>query len=100
MKGIRSMTRKTDKERQAIWFAIWQRVYSADVPPDRLTDADLYGIARLLGVDFDEPEPVAIQDELRAILALLDGLTEQWGDEAVFRRARDRLRKVIGEGTE
>ena len=98
------MNRKADEERQALWFAIWQRVYVADNVPDRLTDADLYGIARLLGVDFDapadEPEPIAIQDELRSILALLDGLTEQWGDEGVFRRARDRLRKVVGEGAE
>jgi hypothetical protein len=39
----------------------------------------------------------AVLDELRTILALLDGLAEQLGDEGVFRTARDRLRKVVGE---
>jgi hypothetical protein len=55
--------------------------------------------AKAVDAPADEPEPIATQDELRAILSLLDGLAGQWGDEAVFRRARDRLRKVIGEET-
>ena len=33
--------------------------------------------------------------EVTSVLELLDGLAEQWGDEAVFRRCRDRLRKVV-----
>lgn len=33
--------------------------------------------------------------EVKSVLALLDGLAEQWGDEAVFRRCRDRLRAVV-----
>jgi len=32
--------------------------------------------------------------EAREVLALLDGLADQWGDEAVFRRCRDRLRAM------
>lgn len=35
--------------------------------------------------------------EVKSVLELLDGLAEQWGDEAVFRRCRDRLRAVIRE---
>lgn len=35
--------------------------------------------------------------EVAAVLYLMDGLAEQWGDEAVFRRCRDRLRKMIGD---
>ena len=33
--------------------------------------------------------------EVRVVLTLLDGLADQWGDEAVFRRCRDRLRAVV-----
>ena len=32
--------------------------------------------------------------EMRVVLTLLDGLADQWGDEAVFRRCRDRLRAL------
>jgi len=35
--------------------------------------------------------------EVTSVLELLDSLAEQWGDEAVFRRCRDRLRAVIRE---
>lgn len=35
--------------------------------------------------------------EVASVLSLLDGLADQWGDEAVFRRCRDRLRKSIEE---
>lgn len=38
-----------------------------------------------------------VADEVSSVLQLLDGLAEQWGDEAVFRRCRDRLRKVVNE---
>ena len=47
------MNRKPDEERQALWDRIYCRVYNADRPPDNLTDADLYGLARLLGVEFE-----------------------------------------------
>lgn len=36
-----------------------------------------------------------VVDEVASVLALMDGLAEQWGDEAVFRRCRDRLRKLV-----
>lgn len=32
--------------------------------------------------------------EVRSVLEQMDELAEQWGDEAVFRRCRDRLRRV------
>lgn len=38
-----------------------------------------------------------VVDEVSSVLQLLDGLAEQWRDEAVFRRCRDRLRKVVNE---
>lgn len=34
-------------------------------------------------------------DEAETVLRLMDGLAEQWGDEAVFRRCRDRLRAAV-----
>jgi hypothetical protein len=34
-------------------------------------------------------------NEVSSVLQLLDGLAEQWGDEAVFRRCRDRLRELV-----
>ena len=33
-------------------------------------------------------------DEVSSVLELMDGLATQWGDEAVFRRCRDRLRAL------
>lgn len=33
--------------------------------------------------------------EVRSVLGELDHLAEVWGDEGVFRRCRDRLRKVL-----
>ena len=50
------MNRKTDAERQALWELIWWKVGETPEPPDRLTDADLYGLARLLGVEFEGEE--------------------------------------------
>ena len=41
-----------------------------------------------------------VHAELRTILVLLDGLATQWGDEGVFRRCRDRLRKVVGDAND
>ena len=35
--------------------------------------------------------------EVKSVLAELDHLAEVWGDEGVFRRCRDRLRKVLGQ---
>lgn len=47
---------------------------------------------------FDASEKLQeLREEVASVLALLDGLAEQWGDEAVFRRCRDRLRKAIEE---
>lgn len=34
-------------------------------------------------------------NEIRSVLLLMDGLAEQWGDEGVFRRCRDRLRALV-----
>ena len=46
--------RKTRGERITLWYAIWDTIEKHQlVPPDRLTDADLYGLARLLGVEFE-----------------------------------------------
>ena len=36
-----------------------------------------------------------VQPEIQSILQLMDGLAEQWGDEGVFRRCRDRLRALV-----
>ena len=36
-------------------------------------------------------------NEVASVLMLMDGLAEQWGDEGVFRRCRDRLRKLVGD---
>ncbi len=47
---------------------------------------------------FDASEKLQeLREEVASVLSLLDGLAEQWGDEAVFRRCRDRLRKAIEE---
>jgi hypothetical protein len=35
------------------------------------------------------------RNEVTSVLQLLDGLAGQWGDEAVFRRCRDRLRELL-----
>jgi hypothetical protein len=35
------------------------------------------------------------RNEVTSVLELLDGLADQWGDEAVFRRCRDRLRELV-----
>ena len=73
---------------------------------DRQTDADLVESMRSF-VSFRTP-PMVFQvlmesadrleqyrNEVTSVLELLDGLAEQWGDEAVFRRCRDRLRELI-----
>ena len=36
-----------------------------------------------------------LRDEVASVLQLMDGLAEQWGDEGVFRRCRDRLRAAV-----
>lgn len=38
---------------------------------------------------------MSVNDKVLSALNLLDGLAEQWGDEGVFRRARDLLREVV-----
>jgi hypothetical protein len=35
------------------------------------------------------------RNEVTIVLGLLDGLADQWGDETVFRRCRDRLRELV-----
>jgi len=35
--------------------------------------------------------------EVAAVLGQLDDLAQVWGDEGVFRRCRDRLRKLVQE---
>lgn len=39
------------------------------------------------------------QAEIASVLELMDGLAEQWGDEGVFRRCRDRLRALLTTDT-
>lgn len=36
-----------------------------------------------------------VRDEVRSVLTQLDELADTWADEAVFRRCRDRLRKLV-----
>ena len=36
-------------------------------------------------------------NEVASVLMLMDELADLWGDEAVFRRCRDRLRKLVGD---
>ena len=52
--------------------------------------------AELQGLQVLHNEAIA---EVRVVLSQLDDLAQQWGDEGVFRRCRDRLRKLVsGEG--
>lgn len=37
----------------------------------------------------------SMRKEMASVLTQLDELADQWGDEAVFRRCRDRLRKLL-----
>lgn len=37
------------------------------------------------------------RNEVASVLMLMDGLAEQWGDEGVFRRCRDRLRALVSQ---
>jgi hypothetical protein len=39
------------------------------------------------------------QQEIANVLLLMDGLAQQWGDEGVFRRCRDRLRKLLPDAS-
>lgn len=36
-----------------------------------------------------------VREELTSVLEQLDGLADVWGDEAVFRRCRDRIRSLL-----
>ncbi len=36
-----------------------------------------------------------LQEEVASVVQIMDDLAQQWGDEAVFRRCRDRLRESI-----
>lgn len=40
-------------------------------------------------------DPTETLEEIKSVLSLMDGLAEQWGDEGVFRRCRDRLRALL-----
>ena len=73
---------------------------------NRQTDAELVESMRSF-VSFRTPPTVfqvlmesadrleIYNNEVSSVLELLDGLAEQWGDEAVFRRCRDRLRELV-----
>lgn len=39
-------------------------------------------------------ELTSTKEEVKSVLQLMDNLAEHWGDEGVFRRCRDRLRKL------
>ena len=39
----------------------------------------------------------SLRKEVESVLGELDHLAEVWGDEGVFRRCRDRLRKALSE---
>jgi hypothetical protein len=77
--------------------------YRREWPKTKLERADL--ICWLLGEEFVDcahdilPDLVedikATNNEIASVLMLMDGLAEQWGDEAVFRRCRDRLRALV-----
>lgn len=41
-----------------------------------------------------------LKTEVRSVLSELDHLAEVWGDEGVFRRCRDRLRKVLDQAAD
>lgn len=48
-------------------------------------------------VEAHEQELRDVRNEVASVLLLMDGLAEQWGDEANFRRCRDRLRALATE---
>jgi hypothetical protein len=68
--------------------AAWDDWYG-DMHPDDIPSQvnPLFDLAFNAGFD-------AAVAEMRVVLTLLDGLADQWGDEAVFRRCRDRLRAL------
>ena len=74
--------------REAIQIAWdnWHSDLDRDDIPSQVNP--LFDIAFNAGFD----EAVA---EVRVVLTLLDGLADQWGDEVVFRRCRDRLRAFV-----
>lgn len=55
----------------------------------------LAGRAYLDELDRLQAENRRLTDEIESVLQLMDGLAEQWGDEGVFRRCRDRLRSAV-----
>jgi hypothetical protein len=73
---------------------------------NRQTDAELVKCLRTLATWKTLPLAIEVfvasadrlkqyHNEVTSVLELLDGLAEQWGDEAVFRRCRDRLRELV-----
>lgn len=73
---------------------------------DKQTDAQLVECLRTLATWKTLPLAIEVfvesadrleqyRNEVTIVLGLLDGLAEQWGDEAVFRRCRDRLRELV-----
>ena len=73
--------------REAIRSA-WDDWHS-DMDPDDIPSQVNPLFDRAFNAGFD-----AAVAEMRVVLTLLDGLADQWGDEAVFRRCRDRLRDL------
>lgn len=55
-------------------------------------DAVQYAAATIRRLDADN---AALRDDVASVLAQLDELAATWGDEARFRRCRDRLRAAI-----
>jgi hypothetical protein len=64
--------------------------WHGDMHPDDIPSQ----VNPLFTIAFDAGFDAAVA-EMRVVLTLLDGLADQWGDEAVFRRCRDRLRGVV-----
>lgn len=61
--------------------------------------ADQYRLAMRKGAELATSEMRSrsdeIHDEVESVLGELDCLANVWGDEGVFRRCRDRLRKLL-----
>lgn len=45
--------------------------------------------------DYLQERIYTTKQEIASVLLLMDELAEQWGDECVFRRCRDRLRALV-----
>ena len=73
----------------------WTR-FPGEVPPCESLDKPWFAEKVQAAIDSESHE---VREEIRSVLLLMDGLAEQWGDEGVFRRCRDRLRALVNEET-